>query len=79
MANRVPGVFVAAPIGGLLWGFGALALRLSIQYIMSWVKGHRFDAFDRPAPRAASFVEQDGEYDTAIEHSDDAKKNGRFF
>lgn len=42
------GAFVAAPVGGLLWGFGALALRLTYQYIMTRVKGHRFDALDRP-------------------------------
>ena len=42
------GAFVAAPVGGLLWGFGALALRLSFQFIHAKVKGHRFDALDRP-------------------------------
>jgi Na+/proline symporter len=73
------GAFVAAPIGGLLWGFGALALRLAIQYIMSRVNGHQFDAFDQPAPHTTPFVEQDAEYDTAIEHSVEGKKNGRFF
>jgi len=43
------GAFVCAPFGGLLWGFGALALRLTIQYLYAKVKGHRFDALDRPA------------------------------
>ncbi|KAK3695513.1 hypothetical protein B0T22DRAFT_438500 [Podospora appendiculata] len=43
------GAFVAAPFGGLLWGFGALAVRLSVQFVMAKVKGHRFDALDRPA------------------------------
>lgn len=44
------GAFVAAPVGGLLWGFGALLLRLSIQYGLARVTGQRFDAFDRPPP-----------------------------
>ncbi len=43
------GAFVAAPIGGLLWGFLALALRLTYQYLDAKIKGHRFDALDRPA------------------------------
>ncbi|PMD46408.1 hypothetical protein L207DRAFT_212283 [Hyaloscypha variabilis F] len=43
------GAFVAAPIGGLLWGFGALAVRLTWQFCDAKVKGHRFDALDRPA------------------------------
>jgi hypothetical protein len=37
------GAFVAAPIGGLLWGFGALAVRLTWQFCDAKVKGHRFD------------------------------------
>jgi len=43
------GAFVAAPVGGLLWGFGACALRLVVLWVMAKVKGHRFDALDRPA------------------------------
>ncbi|TVY49432.1 hypothetical protein LOCC1_G001059, partial [Lachnellula occidentalis] len=43
------GAFVAAPIGGLLWGFGALCVRLTFQFVAAKVKGHRFDALDRPA------------------------------
>ncbi|KAK4232321.1 hypothetical protein QBC38DRAFT_540851 [Podospora fimiseda] len=42
------GAFVAAPVGGVLWGFGALAFRLSIQFIIAKRKGVRFDALDRP-------------------------------
>jgi len=42
------GAFVAAPFGGLLWGFGALGLRLAYQFIDAKIKGHRFDALDRP-------------------------------
>lgn len=44
------GAFVAAPIGGLLWGFGALALRLTTLFILAKIKGHRFDALDKPIP-----------------------------
>jgi hypothetical protein len=39
---------VAAPIGGLLWGFGALAVRLTIQFAIAKIKGHRFEALDKP-------------------------------
>lgn len=39
---------MAAPIGGLLWGFGALAVRLTIQYATAKIKGHRFEALDKP-------------------------------
>jgi Na+/proline symporter len=42
------GAFVAAPVGGILWGFGALALRLSFQYIKAKICHERFDALDRP-------------------------------
>ncbi|KAL8779566.1 MAG: hypothetical protein Q9213_006871 [Squamulea squamosa] len=44
------GAFVAAPIGGLLWGFGAFAVRVGVQWILAKARGHRFDAFDRPPP-----------------------------
>jgi Na+/proline symporter len=43
------GAFVAAPVGGLLWGFGALALRLGFQYVRARATGQRFDALDKPA------------------------------
>ena len=49
------GAFVAAPVGGLLWGFGALVLRLGFQWSQAKVKGHRFDALDRPFPARLSF------------------------
>ena len=42
------GAFVAAPVGGLLWGGGAFALRVGLQYIHAKRKGHNFDAFDGP-------------------------------
>ena len=44
------GAFLAAPLGGLIWAFGAFVLRVGTLYILSrLVKGRRFDAFDRPA------------------------------
>jgi hypothetical protein len=49
LLNFVIGAFVAAPVGGLLWGFGAFAVRLAIQYAHAKIKGHRFDALDKPA------------------------------
>jgi len=42
------GAFVAAPVGGVLWGFGALGLRLGLQYIKARAKGERFTGLDRP-------------------------------
>ncbi|CAJ0548273.1 Ff.00g050270.m01.CDS01 [Fusarium sp. VM40] len=42
------GAFVAAPVGSLLWGCGALVLRITFQYVSAKVRGHRFDALDRP-------------------------------
>lgn len=44
------GAFVAAPVGGLLWGFGALGLRLAFQFVRAKMAGRRFDALDRPFP-----------------------------
>jgi hypothetical protein len=43
------GAFVAAPVGGLLWGFGALILRISFQFVFAKLTGRHFDALDRPA------------------------------
>lgn len=39
---------MAAPIGGLVWASAAFALRLSVQFILAKVRGHRFTALDRP-------------------------------
>lgn len=70
------GAFVAAPIGGLLWGFGALALRLAVQYIMSRVRGTRFDALDQPA------IEPSDDIDALADPGEEAtisKVTGKFF
>ncbi len=54
LSNDV-GAFLAAPIGGLLWGFGAFTMRISVQWMLAKVRGHRFDAFDRPPAADPSF------------------------
>ncbi|KAK0749648.1 hypothetical protein B0T18DRAFT_461120 [Schizothecium vesticola] len=74
------GAFVAAPVGGLLWGFGALALRLGIQYTAAKVKGRRFDALDRPAP-LVNAGDADSAEDTEVvsETPGIGKGNGKFF
>lgn len=43
-----PGAFVAAPVGGLSWGFAAFILRVVTQFVLAKVRGHRFTALDRP-------------------------------
>ncbi|KAF2786985.1 hypothetical protein K505DRAFT_329964 [Melanomma pulvis-pyrius CBS 109.77] len=70
------GAFVAAPIGGLLWGFGACGLRLAVLYVISRIRGHRFDALDRPVPLVTY---EEAEHERVLETSDEAKKSGRFF
>jgi Na+/proline symporter len=71
------GAFVAAPVGGILWGFGALAVRLSYQYIEAKVKGKRFDALDRPIhldTQVEGAAEHDGIDD--IRNDDDRQECG---
>lgn len=55
-ANLHPGAFVAAPIGGLLWGFAAFALRISTHFVLAKIRGDRFTALDRPARPAPAPV-----------------------
>jgi Na+/proline symporter len=81
MVLTCTGAFVAAPFGGLLWAFGACALRISALWVWAKVKGHRFDALDRPVPRAIS---RPGAFDadenaTVLEHSVETGKSGKFF
>ena len=33
-----------------MWGGGAFALRVGLQWVQAKRKGHKFDAFDRPSP-----------------------------
>jgi Na+/proline symporter len=79
------GAFVAAPVGGLLWGFGALGLRLAFQFIMAKVSGRRFDALDRPLYLDRQ-VEGQGEYANSDEIHEDPQAGlvtvdhkGKFF
>ncbi|KAI9831481.1 MAG: hypothetical protein M1826_003371 [Phylliscum demangeonii] len=44
------GAFVVAPLGGLLWGAAACALRLAVRYALAKRRGTRFAALDRPPP-----------------------------
>ncbi|POR32903.1 Urea transporter [Tolypocladium paradoxum] len=53
------GAFVAAPVGGIVWGFGALALRLTFQFIKAKVRHERFDALDRPVAVRSAFGDSD--------------------
>ncbi len=76
------GAFVAAPVGGILWGFGALVLRLGFQYIRARLSGKRFDALDRPlAVGGPQLVDPEAGRDS--ESSSDApgiaKTTGKFF
>ncbi|KAL8854891.1 MAG: hypothetical protein Q9221_000398 [Calogaya cf. arnoldii] len=50
------GAFVAAPVGGMLWGFGAFAVRISVQWVLAKARGHHFDALDRPPVADPSFL-----------------------
>jgi hypothetical protein len=75
------GAFVAAPFGGLLWAFGACGLRISFLFVMSKIRGQRFDAFDRPMPR---HIERPGaldeqENETVLEHHVTSSHKGKFF
>jgi Na+/proline symporter len=73
------GAFVAAPFGGLLWGFGACALRIATLFVISKVRGHRFSALDRPVPHPmATEPYEETEEATVLEHGD-AKRYGSFF
>jgi hypothetical protein len=76
------GAFVAAPVGGLLWGFGALGLRLGIQYAIARSKGRRFDALDRPMPVGMPQLvdpEAGDESGSSSDHPGLAKSTGKFF
>ncbi|KAI5867727.1 hypothetical protein GGS23DRAFT_593014 [Durotheca rogersii] len=70
------GAFIAAPVGGLLWGFGALAARLTVQFAMSKARGTRFDALDYPidVPQEESDISADAE-----EEAITSKITGKFF
>ncbi|KUI61290.1 putative urea active transporter 1 [Cytospora mali] len=68
------GAFVAAPVGGLLFGFGGCAVRLGFQWLWAKKRGVRFDALDRPIV----VDEADSAVDT-IHESVHVSKVGKFF
>ncbi|KAI1501659.1 hypothetical protein F5X99DRAFT_382078 [Biscogniauxia marginata] len=76
------GAFVAAPIGGLVWGFIALALRLTFQYVRARLRGMRFDGLDRPI--MVSSQEESDPFDHEVDSHDEVtttntKIVGKFF
>ncbi|KAI4105480.1 MAG: hypothetical protein L6R37_002743 [Teloschistes peruensis] len=82
------GAFVAAPIGGLLWGFGAFSLRIGIQWTLAKTRGHQFGAFDRPSPAAPIFIagarerssnDEDWEDGDPVNHTKASSLKGRFW
>ena len=72
-------------MGGLLWAFGAFALRIACQFVLAKVKGIRFDALDRPLRlQAPMFVppqtlDDDGDEDHVPVTNGEAPVKGRFF
>jgi hypothetical protein len=78
--TMLSGAFVAAPVGGLLWGFGACGLRIATLYIIARVKGRRFDALDKPIPSNSSVERyEENDHERVLEPTDDMKKSGKFF
>ena len=80
-AYNIAGAFVAAPFGGLLWAFAACGLRIAFLWVMARVKGHRFDAFDRPIPqhvRRPSAVDEH-ENEAVLTQSIQPGHSGKFF
>lgn len=73
------GAFVAAPIGGLLWGAAALACRLGLQYILCRRRGVPFDGLDRPDPTVVHSQPEEVDYDTNGSDVPIAKTTGKFF
>lgn len=70
------GAFVAAPVGGLLFGFGACILRICALWVWAKVRGTRFDALDRPVEVAR---DDDGDVDVLRETERVDRKDGKFF
>ncbi|KAF2000782.1 hypothetical protein P154DRAFT_522372 [Amniculicola lignicola CBS 123094] len=70
------GAFMAAPIGSLLWGFGACGLRIGALWVYARFSGHAFTALDRPIPRV---TEETSDEQEQVFDSDEATKSGKFF
>ncbi|KAK8024015.1 urea transporter [Apiospora rasikravindrae] len=76
------GAFVAAPFGGLIWGFLALGARLSFQYLMAKKNGRRFDALDRPLIASGSRSDPDDDTNSVNVQREEvgvSKSIGKFF
>ena len=72
------GAFVAAPVGGILWGLGALVVRLAVQFGMAKARGTRFTGLDQPhdaVARRERTAYEDGESTNGTS----GKVPGRFF
>lgn len=68
------GAFVAAPVGGILWGCAALVLRLSFQFVKAKVRHERFNALDRPIPVHSVVIEPTVDHEAIT-----TSKAGKFF
>jgi Na+/proline symporter len=68
------GAFVAAPVGGIIWGFIALGVRLAFQFIKANLTGTRFDALDRPLDLRPVSSDDDTQEETVS-----PSKAGKFF
>jgi hypothetical protein len=81
------GAFVAAPVGSFLWGFGALALRLAVQWVLAKKRGERFTGLDRPLPSAIMAgagsppqrSDSEAEFETTEGMDGSTGKAGKFF
>ncbi|ROW13850.1 hypothetical protein VPNG_03532 [Cytospora leucostoma] len=75
------GAFVAAPVGGLLFGFAACAARIAFQYMCAKAKGVRFDALDRPVELDAAADDDSTQEDVTVIHegAQTSKQVGKFF
>ena len=73
----IVGAFVAAPLGGILWALGALALRLSVQYAIARKSGQRFTALDRPVTSESSLDNTDESVEVVEQPW--TYKDGKFF
>ncbi|KAI1109637.1 hypothetical protein F5Y14DRAFT_444540 [Nemania sp. NC0429] len=74
------GAFVAAPVGGVIWGGIALVGRLGFRYVQARISGTRFDALDRPLPVDNTSEDNDAIHPADIQYAVPiAKSTGKFF
>ncbi|KAF2757526.1 hypothetical protein EJ05DRAFT_392652 [Pseudovirgaria hyperparasitica] len=74
------GAFVAAPVGGLLWGAASFGVRVAVLWVLARVRGTPFTALDRPVRGDEGMVvEDEGRFsgEQSVERRD--VKNGQFF